>query len=296
MKTVSIIGVGRVGGALALALSEKDYRIRNLIVQNKQKVSSIVEQISPHPETHLFDEIETISDDIIIIATQDSEIKNVAAKLNQIKINPETHIFHTSGSLSSDIIKNLKNKNCFVGSIHPLVSISDTQTGVKRFKNAYFCVEGDEVAIKTAEKIIKKLGGRSFSIETEYKTLYHASAVTACGHFVALIKTAANMLEICGLENKMAKSILMPLVKSTYENLEQQNFAKALTGTFARGDLETLENHIQTLEKYADQEQKDIYLQLGKQSLKLAEESGLDKKIIKKMTKKISLAKKNSKC
>ena len=41
-------------------------------------------------------------------------------------------------------------------------------------------------AVEAAKKIVDALGGKSFSIETKYKTLYHASAVTACGHLVAV--------------------------------------------------------------------------------------------------------------
>ncbi|MDQ3633370.1 MAG: DUF2520 domain-containing protein [Acidobacteriota bacterium] len=296
MKSVSIIGVGRVGGALALALCEKGYRIENLISHNIENASKIAEQISSSPGIKTLQNFQITSEDIIFIAVQDSEIKNVVEKLTQNPPKNETFFFHTSGSLSSEVLSLLKNNKCKTGSIHPLVSISDSFIGVKRFKDSYFCVEGDSEAVKIAEKIVEDLGGKSFSIETKYKTLYHASAVTACGHFAALINTAAEMLETCGIKKSEAKKILMPLVKSTFENMEEQSFAEALTGTFARGDLETLEKHIETLKENATREQAAIYLLLGEQSLKLAGEQGINKNTLEKMTKKISLAKKNFRC
>ncbi|MGI8669251.1 MAG: Rossmann-like and DUF2520 domain-containing protein [Aridibacter sp.] len=296
MKSVSIIGVGRVGGALALALSEKNYRIENLITRNPEKAEKIAEQISSNPAIKTLEEFKITSEDIIFIAVQDSEIKYVAENLARNSIKSATFIYHMSGSLSSEILSSLNNIGCKTGSIHPLVSISNSFIGVKRFKNAYFCIEGNVEAVKLAEKIVEDLGGKSFSIETKYKTLYHASAVTACGHFVALINTATEMLETCGIKKYEAKKILMPLVKSTLENMEEQTFAEALTGTFARGDLETFERHIRVLQENATREQTEIYLLLGEQSLKLAEEQGMSKELLEKMTKKISLAKKNLKC
>ncbi len=296
MKSVSIIGVGRVGGALALALCEKGYRIENLISRNTENARKIAGQISSSPGIKNLENFKITSEEIIFIAVQDSEIKNVIETLTQNSPKSETFIFHTSGSLSSEVLSLLKNNNCKTGSIHPLVSISDSFIGVKRFKDSYFCVEGDSEAVKLAEKIVEDLGGKSFSIETKYKTLYHASAVTACGHFAALINTAAEMLETCGIKKSEAKKILMPLVKSTFENMEEQSFAEALTGTFARGDLETLEKHIETLKENATREQAAIYLLLGEQSLKLAGEQGINKNTLEKMTKKISLAKKNFRC
>jgi predicted short-subunit dehydrogenase-like oxidoreductase (DUF2520 family) len=75
----------------------------------------------------------------------------------------------------------LKFIGCSTGSIHPLVSISDAQRGADRFANAYFCVEGDAEAVKTAEAIVGKLGGKSFFVAAEYKTLYHAAASRLAG-------------------------------------------------------------------------------------------------------------------
>ncbi len=295
MKSVSIIGVGKVGGALALALAEKNYRVENLVSRNLDKARKIAGQISSKPDVKTLKEFEITTEDIIFIAVQDSEIKNVAEKLAQNSSNTKPNIFHTSGSLSSEVLSSLNDKGFKTGSIHPLVSISDSFIGMRKFKDAYFCVEGDLEAVKLAERVVADLGGKSFSIKTKYKTLYHASAVTACGHLVALIKIAAEMLETCGVEKSDAKKILMPLVKSTFENLENQSFAEALTGTFARGDLETLEKHIKTLQENATREQAEIYLLLGESSLKLAEEQGISREILEKMTKKISLAKKNLK-
>ena len=63
--------------------------------------------------------------------------------------------------------------------------------------------------MKIAEKLVTDLGGKSFSIETKYKTLYHASAVTACGHLVALLDVAFEMLSKCGLDEENCKGNLV---------------------------------------------------------------------------------------
>jgi predicted short-subunit dehydrogenase-like oxidoreductase (DUF2520 family) len=296
MKKVWIIGVGRVGGALALALPEKEYRVEKLFSRNFQKTEEIAKNITPSPKIENLENNSIVSADIVFITTQDSEIENVVNKLVLQEGLKNKLFFHMSGSLSSDILSGLKVKGGLTGSLHPLVSISDSFTGIKRFIGAYFCIEGDLTAKTEAKKIIKHLGGQSFSIETKYKTLYHASAVTACGHLVALINSATQMLETCGVEKKQGIKILLPLIKSTIENIENQGLVDALTGTFARGDLETLEEHIKTLERFGNKTQTKNYLELGEQSLELAREQGTDEKKLAKMSKKISLAKKNFKC
>jgi predicted short-subunit dehydrogenase-like oxidoreductase (DUF2520 family) len=296
MKSVSIIGIGRVGGALALGLSAENYRIDCLFAKNPARAESISAHIDPPPFVGRLSEADEISSDIIFITTQDREIENAVKALKDKKIAPAAAVFHTSGSLSSEILAELNGENRRLGSIHPLVSISEPFLGVKRMRGAYFCLEGHEKAVTVAEEIVGDLGGRSFSIGTEFKTLYHASAVTACGHLVALIDVSMEMLEKCGLDPAVAKEILMPLIESTVENLSEQKNSEALTGTFARGDLETLRKHIESLCAYSSDEILEIYLLLGARSLKLAGQQGVAPDRLEKMSAELSLAKNKSRC
>jgi predicted short-subunit dehydrogenase-like oxidoreductase (DUF2520 family) len=244
-------------------------------------------------KTNILDEneLDKISTDIVFITTQDSEIENVAQNLAQVVENKPI-VFHTSGSLSSEILQSLKEKGCKVASFHPLVSISEAKIGAERFKDSYFCLEGDEEAVNIGKQIVTDLQGNAFSIETKYKTLYHASAVMACGHFVALFSKSIEMLSKCGLSAEKSQEILLPLVKSTVENLQIQSPNEALTGTFARGDVEILHKHISSINENLPNEILDIYLKLGEVSLKL---SKADKEKIAEMEKIIGKIQSSSK-
>lgn len=285
---ISIIGIGRLGGALALALAKKGFEIENLFARNRKNAGKIAEVTNS--KILADDEFGQIHSDLILITTQDSEITN-AAEILAGKLNSKPIVLHTSGSLSSAVLEKLKVVGCAVGSLHPLVSISDAFLGSSRFQNVYFCIEGDETAVETAKKIVDALGGKSFSIETKYKSLYHASAVTACGHLVAVIDTAIEMLSKCGLNETEAKKIFLPLIESTIENLKSQTPAESLTGTFARADAEIFDRHLEIMEKEVSAEALEIYLLLGERSLKLAEKQGADKTRLEVMHEKISLAK-----
>jgi predicted short-subunit dehydrogenase-like oxidoreductase (DUF2520 family) len=289
---ISFVGLGRIGGALALALAEKGFEIENLITRHRENAAKISQKTNA--KILSYDETALISSDVVFITTRDFEIEAVAGKLAE-NLKNKPVIFHTSGSLSSEILRELKMDGCKTGSLHPLVSVSDAFLGKKNFKGAYFCVEGDAEAITTAKKIIEKLEGNFFSVKTEYKTLYHASAVTACGHLVALIDTAIEMLAGCGLEKSEAQKVLLPLVESTVENLKTQTPAEALTGTFARADVETFHRHLKTLQENVSGEVLETYLQLGLRSAHLAQERNTSRENFEKMRREILLAKKNFK-
>lgn len=278
---------------MAIALSRKGYLVENLYARDDKTANAVAAQLPNGPELFLDDDYSRISTDIVLITTQDSEIELVAEKLaNSLSHQPV--LFHTSGSLSSEILK--KTNKCAAASIHPLVSVSDAFVGSKRFADAYFGIEGDSQAVEIAESIVKNLGGKPISISSDSKALYHASAVMACGHLVALIEAANEMLAMCGIKDAKNRNILLPLIKSTIGNLEEQTAAEALTGTFARLDSETFARHVDIMKEKVSDDVLELYLQLGLRSLHLVKSDERDNEKLIELRKNISLAKRNLKC
>jgi predicted short-subunit dehydrogenase-like oxidoreductase (DUF2520 family) len=113
----------------------------------------------------------------------------------------------------------------------------------------------------------------------------------ACGHLVALFDSAVEVLTVCGLPPEESKKILLPLVKSTVENLGQQSTSSALTGTFGRADLETFTRHLTSLNESVSDDLLEIYLLLGERSLELAAKEGVNPERIDSMLAKMSVAK-----
>lgn len=275
---------------MALALPKENYLVQHLIYRGDRERAETVQESLPNASMIDFDRLSALDTDILIIATQDSEISFVGKEVEK-KLNGKPFVFHTSGALSSNLLDNLRGSGCSVASMHPLISISRPDAGIDRFRGVYFCIEGDDDAVSIADEVVKSLGGIAFSIDTEFKTLYHAAAVTACGHFVALFDVAVEMMSKTGLSRDESKKILLPLVKSTVENLAVQQTEEALTGPFARADVQTLDEHLKILKSTVSQDLFKIYLILGERSLGLATEKGLDPAKIDSMLTRISMAK-----
>ena len=290
MVSVTIVGVGRVGGALALSLPSSKYKIVQLIFRGGTIADEFVSRLPTRPDVARFDSIGEIATDIVFITTQDGRVEETAKFLTR-KIRGNPVVFHTSGSYPSSILDMLRTEGCSTGSLHPLVSISSPEFGPERFRGAYFCIEGMPASVEMGSAIVSDLGGNSFSIDTRFKTLYHAAAVTACGHLVALFDAAVEMMTKCGIAAADAKTILMPLVLSTVKNLSVQSTPEALTGTFARADIDTLTRHLTTLNANVSDDLLEIYLLLGERSLELAARQGVSAERIDTMRTKVSIAK-----
>ena len=282
--TISIIGAGRLGTALALALATRGYPIRALAARRQSHARKSISLAGlPSPTLALgADQLEQLPpSDLVLITTPDDVIADIArnfAKLRRGARHRATFL-HTSGALSSAVLSPLAKAGFHTGSMHPLVSISLPKAGAGALHGAFYCVEGDSVALRFAKMIVRDLNGTAFTIKRESKALYHAAAVMASPHLVALFDLATELLAGCGLSRKAARQVLLPLLESTVNNLKASPPQKALTGTFARGDVATVKRHLEALSGNAHSEALRIYKVLGLRSLQLAGEKGIDAKV-----------------
>lgn len=273
MRKVSIIGAGRLGGALAIALARSGFSVESIVSRDGTVGKAVSDALPSDVALRAFPSIDVIDSDVVVIAVQDGQVPAVAEGLRG-KLRQGTVVLHTSGSLSSEALDGLADSGISTGSMHPLVSLSDPVLGAERFKDGFFCIEGDEAAAAVADEMVGALGGTAFSIDRGKKSLYHAAAVTACGHVVALLDIAFELLAECGLSKDEAKKALLPLVESTVRNLETQLPEDALTGPFARADVSTVERNIEAVAGTGKEEALEAFMLLGERSVELARRKG----------------------
>lgn len=267
-----------MGTALARALAASGYVIEAVVARSERHARRSAGLIGGRPRALTITQLEDLPlSDILFITTPDDVIAETGARLAAVilkKGRKALTALHTSGALSSSALQSLRAAGFHTGSLHPLVSVSDPVGGAESLRTAFFCVEGDAAAARVARSIVRALGAKSFSVEKSHKALYHAAAVVASGHTVALFDIATEMLALCGLTRKRARLLLLPLLRSTLENLSAHEAARALTGTFSRADTATVRGHLAALGSVASSDALAAYTLLGKRSLQLAKESG----------------------
>ena len=289
---MAVVGAGRLGSALALALNESGYEIVALVARRAQHARRAARALSPPPLALGAAQLDSLpATDLLLITTPDDQIAGVAARLAHVfaardasatplprRRRSSTRIaLHASGALASDALAPLGAQGFSLGSLHPLVSINAASSGASNLRGAFYCLEGEARARAAAKKIVVALGGQSFSISARQKPLYHASAVMCAGHLVALFSLATGMLARCGLSERQAARVLLPLASSTLENLARAPRADfALTGPIARADVATLRGHLAALREFDMNETLPVYVALGRHAIRLARTRGDD--------------------
>jgi predicted short-subunit dehydrogenase-like oxidoreductase (DUF2520 family) len=303
---VSIIGAGRMGTTLGQALNQLGYQIELVVTRHAASARRAakllkgeglaITQLGPRGESAQERRLRT---NFLLISTPDDVLEAVAGQLattfgtqTRNRKRPRGIALHTSGALSSEVLEPLRSAGFAVASLHPLISIADAKSDSKIFRGAYFCVEGDTQAVRVARSIVRELGGNSFTIDTKSKALYHAAAVMSSGHVVAVFDLAVEMLKHCGLRERRARRVLLPLLESTTANLASKDPAHALTGPFARGDSATAKKHVAALKSAGTDAALAAYVVLGKRSLDLARTLRRDSKLFDQMARFLSQSRK----
>lgn len=296
--SVAIVGAGRLGTALAVALASKGYVIEAVVARRKSHARRAARLAGTHTRSLSYAELDRLpACDLLFITTPDDVISTAAAQIaSKLSTNNRGRVaLHASGALSSIELSSLREVGWSTGSMHPLVAVTDARAGALSLQSAFFCIEGEAQAVRAARKVVRSLGARSFSIKSSDKALYHAAAVMASGHMIALFDVAAEMLVRCGLTEDESRAVLMPLVRSTLENLTEHEPARALTGTFARADIATVRKHLRALGHRDLREALAAYVLLGQRSLRLAAKNGADSATLKSIALALSEARRKSK-
>jgi predicted short-subunit dehydrogenase-like oxidoreductase (DUF2520 family) len=304
--SVAVIGAGRLGTALGQALFKAGYPVEIVVARRRTSAQRAAKLIGKDTAALSAQQLNRLSPDqadrlsrctLILISTPDDAIAPVAEQLSVLlrsrDVEPRRASFrrvalHTSGALSAEILSPLKRAGFATGSLHPLVSISDSRAGADAFQDAFFAIEGDSLAARAAKAVVTSLGGQSFSISPGAKALYHAAAVTTSGHVVALFDIALEMLISCGLSRRRSRQILLPLLESTTRNLSTKDPRLALTGTFARGDVATARRHLASLKSRKLPDALAAYILLGHRSLLLARDRGANREGLARIAEMLS--------
>ena len=172
--------------------------------------------------------------DLVLIATPDASVATVAAA---IEPTDSAAVAHLAGSLGLDALGN----HLRPAAMHPLAALPDPQIGARRLRSGcWFAVAGDPLVYE----VVDDLGGKAFEVADTDRAAYHAAAVVASNHLVALLGQA----ERIGATAGVPLAAFLDLVRSTVDNVAELGPAAALTGPASRGDEATIQRHLEAIE------------------------------------------------
>jgi predicted short-subunit dehydrogenase-like oxidoreductase (DUF2520 family) len=147
----------------------------------------------------------------------------------------EAVVAHCAGSLGLEVLAPAPRR----ASVHPLVALPDARRGAAALQGAWFAVAGDD----EVRRVVAALDGHAVAVDDEQRALYHAAAVIASNHLVALMGQVERLAAAVGLPLEA----FLDLVRGTIDNVAALGAREALTGPVARGDWATVGRHLAAL-------------------------------------------------
>jgi predicted short-subunit dehydrogenase-like oxidoreductase (DUF2520 family) len=266
-RTVALVGPGRAGTTIALGLLEHGYTVVGVAGRAPDAASTTAAAACLATRTVLVSDAGRDAA-IVLVATPDRAIEQVTRTF-AASLEPNALVVHLAGSRGVDVFDALLDTrgDVRVGALHPLQSFPSATTGLERLRGSWAAIAGDAQIKQLAEE----LGMRPFELPDGERAGYHAAAVVASNHLIALLGQVERLAKSCGVPFQA----FAPLVNSSIQNAFSLGPSNALTGPVARGDLGTVEQHLAAL----DPGERDAYRALAREAARLTgrRDSGLDR-------------------
>ncbi len=273
---VNIIGAGHLGQTIGhLLVKHQLVLIGGVCNTSAIKTTNAIKFIGEGSYCPSINELPAA--DLTFITTPDDLISTLCEALSKNKsLKPGSTVLHCN--LTSDTLLSVKEKGCYVASVHPMRSFAKPELSVAQYNGTYCAMEGDKEALSIVSYLFNSIGSITYPIDKSKKSLYHAAGVFASNYLVTLSQQALFCLTNAGIEHEMAMQVITNIMKGTVANLERTlSPEQSLTGPIQRGDTSTIKKHLASL---TDTTHRELYSSLGKTTLSLTSHDEKLKRII----------------
>lgn len=262
---IGVLGVGRLGSALAAALTAAGIGQVTVGSRRSDPAQALaaalgIEAASPG--------VLVERSDLMFLTVPDAAIESAA---DDLPWRAGQAAVHCSGALGLDVLHAAAARGAATGCLHPLQTfpaggLPTEASGL--FRGIVCGIESHDASLSALlEAITAGLGARVVRLEGTDRALYHAAAVLVSNDVVALAAAARRTWTQAGLSADAAREALAPLLLAAARNVGRLPLEEALTGPVARGDLATVERHLRALE--VEPELREIYRRLALELLRL---------------------------
>jgi predicted short-subunit dehydrogenase-like oxidoreductase (DUF2520 family) len=266
----AIIGAGRVGTAIGVLLGRAGHRILGV----SGRAPSAERAARWLPGVPVGDPATVAHDaELIVLAIPDDLLRPTATSLAAEGVLTRGRwVLHVSGAVGLDVLEAARIAGAGRLALHPLQTFPDVDAAIQRIPGSRAAVTADDAGgLALGSRLARDLGAVPFPLSDGRRPLYHAAAVFASNHLVALASVAERLFDATGVPEPA--DAVVALQETTLDNVARLGPGRALTGPAVRGDGGTILKNLEALGAEAP-ELVGPYVAMTRLALSLAEESG----------------------
>lgn len=266
---LGIVGTGSVGVSFVLALEgQEDIELTGLVASTWEKTVAAGKQYGLVP--YRTGAALAADSDVLLLTVTDDAIASVSqsivAALETKDYRGQGVVLHCSGAMGLEPLAPWRHVGWAIGSLHPLQSFA--RPDGQQLRHIYMASDGDAAAQEITKTLARLLDSTTFTVPAAERPSYHAAACFASNFVVTAAVLGQALLSRWTDTPADAAKALQPLLAGTMANLARTtDFSKALTGPIARGDVGTVQKHVDALPKAFDGAYRDFALQTARVAL-----------------------------
>jgi predicted short-subunit dehydrogenase-like oxidoreductase (DUF2520 family) len=246
---VGIVGAGRVGTALAVALGRAGHEVVAASAVSDASVRRVQRNL---PGIAIMQPPEVVAAaDLVLLTVPDDVLPGLVAGLAATGATLEGRLVaHVSGRHGLAVLDPAVRAGALPLALHPVMTFTGRPDDIDKLAGISFGVTAPDSLRLVAEALVVEMGGEPVFIPESHRDLYHAALASAANHLVTLVVQATDLLRDAGVAQP--SRMLGPLLSAALDNALRLGDA-ALTGPVARGDADTVASHIAALRADAPQ-------------------------------------------
>lgn len=238
---ITVIGSGNVGFHLATALHSKGLKIQEVFSQNLTKAERLSKICHCSASSDL--SLTNTASDLYILPVKDDAILSVATTLQKV-LPSEALVVHTSGATPVNHLRKIFKR---FGAFYPLQTFSLEKK--PEWSEIPICLDAaSEADFAFLEKIGGSLSDNLYRVDDAQRAVLHLAAVFANNFSNHLFHLSERLLA----EKKLPFDLLRPLILETAKKVQTHSPASMQTGPAVRGDIKTLNRHLELLRSYPE--------------------------------------------
>lgn len=266
---IGFIGAGRVAKGLAWGFARSGQRV---VAAASRSLASAEQLASKVAACRASADAQDVADacDLVFVTVADDAIAAVSARL---KWRKGMAVVHCSGATEIEALASAARAGAHTGGFHPLQLFADPEVALAGLPGCTIAIEAEAPLLAQLEQLAGSLRCRSIRLPPGCRARYHAAAHYAGGFVITLLAQAVELWRSFGIERDDTIRALLPLLRGTAASVEKSGLAQGLAGTYSRGDVGTLEKHLEELARVGP-EVLHLYCELGLRSIPLGLERG----------------------
>jgi predicted short-subunit dehydrogenase-like oxidoreductase (DUF2520 family) len=269
--SIGFIGTGRVANTLARACHQAGYAVTVVASRTVASAQRLADAI---PDCRAVAAPQAVVDasTLVFLTVPDDAIAPLVASL---RWRADMAVVHCSGVTELAALAPAAQAGAAIGGFHPLHAFADPLVALANLPGCAVAIEAQPPLFAQLNTLALALELRPLQLPAGSRAIYHLSGSFAASCIDGLLHEAIELwCERLGASREQALAALLPLARATLDSVARMGTVDALTGPVSRGDVGTVQRHIEALRR-DHPHTAELYVQLAQRSLAMAIERGM---------------------